>query len=133
MPRYDPAIMTSPPASRRRHRLAAVLLFALAAVAGPVLAQPLRTLPEAAEAARLRIGVFPEATLDGKPVLLGPGTRILDDQNRIVPPAQLVGERPVALVRGALGEVRQVWLLTDAEHRDLTARIAAARRAAAPR
>lgn len=110
-----------------------MLLFALAAVAGPVLAQPLRTLPEAAEAARLRIGVFPEATLDGKPVLLGPGTRILDDQNRIVPPAQLVGERPVALVRGALGEVRQVWLLTDAEHRDLTARIAAARRAAAPR
>ncbi|MFM1988220.1 MAG: hypothetical protein RJA99_1177 [Pseudomonadota bacterium] len=112
----------------------AVLALAFASGAAPLAAQTVtRTLPETAEAGRLRIGVFPEAVLDGRPVLLGPGTRIYDAENRIVPPAQIDGERRVAFVRGQLGEVLQVWLLSDAEFRDLTARIAAARRAASQR
>lgn len=121
------------PALPRRAHLAAALALACAAWVPPSGAQPTRTLPANAEAGRLRIGVFPEAVLDGKPVLLGPGTRIYDAENRIVPPAQLGGERQVAYVRGQLGEVLQVWLLTDAEFRELGARIAAARRAAQPR
>ncbi|MEI7446099.1 MAG: hypothetical protein WCK28_14510 [Burkholderiales bacterium] len=118
------------PDLRRRDRLAAVLALAAATVVPPLAAQSLRTLPENAEAGRLRIGVFPEAVLDGKPVLLGPGTRIYDAENRIVPPGQVEGERTVAYVRGQIGEVVQVWLLTDAEYRALVARISAARRAA---
>lgn len=127
--------MSRPPSDpRRRAGLAAALALACAAWGRPLAAQTaMRPLPETAEAGRLRIGVFPEATLDGRPIVLGPGTRIYDAENRIVPPGQVDGERKVAFVRGQIGEVLQVWLLSDAEFRDLTARIAAARRAAQQR
>ena len=63
-------------------------------------------------------------------VLLGPGTRILDESGAIRPPAAIEGEHPVAFVRGTLGEIVQVWLLSDADYRAQAARLAAARRAA---
>jgi hypothetical protein len=81
----------------------------------------------------LRIGVFPEAVLDGQAIRLGAGARIRDEQNLIRPPATVAGDRRVAYRRGAMGEVTEVWLLTDAEYRATAARIAAARRAAAQR
>jgi hypothetical protein len=92
-----------------------------------------RTLPDSVELGRLRLGVFPEATLDGRPVRLGPGTRIRDEHNIVRPPSTVTGDRRVAFRRGAMGEIVEVWLLTDDEHRALAARIAAARRAAAQR
>jgi hypothetical protein len=76
---------------------------------------------------------IPEATLDGKPVRLGPGARIRDESNTIRPPSTVEGERRVAYQRGLMGEIVQVWLLTDDEWRTISARIAAARRAAPPR
>jgi hypothetical protein len=51
----------------------------------------------------------------------------------IAPPGGISGERKVAFVRGTLGEVNQVWLLSDTEFRALSDRIAAARRAAGSR
>jgi hypothetical protein len=92
-----------------------------------------RAIPEAVELGRLRVDVFPEGTLDGKPVRLGPGARIRDESNTIRPPSTVEGERRVAYQRGLMGEIVQVWLLTDDEWRTISARIAAARRAAPPR
>jgi hypothetical protein len=126
--------MPTPSPSRPRRRLlnAGAALAAL----GPAFAaraQIVRSIPASAELGRLRIGVFPEATIDGRPVRLGPGTRIYDESNVIRPPSTVDGERRVAFARGTMGEVNLVWLVTDAEYRDIAARIAAARRAAAQR
>jgi len=120
------------PRPSRRALLAAPLLLAAAfAPCAEALAQSSRPIPASAEVGRLRIGVFPEATLDGRAVRLGPGTRIYDANNMISPPGSIAGERKVAFVRGTIGEITQVWLLNDAEFRDLSNRIAAARRAGA--
>jgi hypothetical protein len=130
--------MTSIPKARLRPVRRALLAapVALAATLLPpraALAQMQRPIPANAEIGRLRIGVFPEATLDGRPVRLGPGTRIYDEQNMIRPPAGIDGERKVAFVRGTQGEPIQVWLLNDAEFRAIGDRIAAARRAGTAR
>ena len=121
-------------ARARLHLLPAGLaLAALAPCARTVRAQTGRTLPETTELGRLRIEVFPQARLDGNPVMLGAGARIRDEQNVIRPPASIDGERRVAFTRGAMGEIVEVWLLTDDEFRAVAARIAAARRAATQR
>jgi hypothetical protein len=92
-----------------------------------------RPIPEDAELGRLEIVVFPQALLDGRPVVLGPGTRIFDEQNMIRPPSTVQGVQRVAFARGSMGEITRVWLVTDAEHREIAARITAARRAAQQR
>jgi hypothetical protein len=127
--------MLPPARLRLRPRLAAAgLALAVLAIAAPVVrGQTARTFPDGAEAGRLRMGVFPLATIDGRELRLGPGTRIYDENTMIRPPAMVDGERKIAYVRGQLGEVVQIWLLSDVEFRDLGARIAAARRAAPQR
>ncbi len=124
-----------PFSARLRPRLAAAgLALAVLAITAPAVhGQIARSFPDGAEAGRLRMGVFPLATIDGRELRLGPGTRIYDENNMIRPPAMVDGERKIAYVRGQIGEVVQIWLLTDAEFRDLGARIAAARRAASQR
>lgn len=107
-------------ASRRTLAIAFLSLGLLLALSA--LAQPLRPLPEAALAGRLRIDVFPAAVLDGAPVTLSPGARIRDHNNVIRLPVEVSGERKVAYVRGTLGEVRDIWLLTDAEYTALAKR-----------
>jgi hypothetical protein len=109
-------------------------VFAAALVPGAMArAQRTRAVPETAEIGRLSILVFPDAMLDGRPVRLGPGTRIYDAQSMIKPPGSLNGEHRVAFVRGAMNEINQIWLVTDAEYRAIANRIAAARRAGAQR
>jgi hypothetical protein len=129
--------MTAPPNRRpfvRALALAAATLLASATLAPlQALAQLQRPIPADAEVGRLVIGVFPEATLDGRAVRLGPGTRIFDEQNMIRQPSSVAGERKVAFARGTIGEITRVWLLSDTEFRELSAKIAAARRAAAQR
>ena len=88
----------------------------------PGLGQSLRPLPETAQAGKLRIDVFPAARLDGAPVTLSPGARIRDHNNVIRLPVEITGERKVAYVRGTMGEVRDIWLLTDAEYAALAKR-----------
>jgi hypothetical protein len=128
-----------PRRSARPNPRRAALLQAGAVLAGAVLpgasarAQRSRAIPETAEIGRLSISVFPDATLDGRPVRLGPGTRIYDAQSMIKPPGSLSGEHKVAYVRGAMNEINQIWLVNDAEYRAIADRIAAARRAGAQR
>ncbi len=75
-----------------------------------------RGIPDAAKPGTLRIGNFPQATLDGANVTLGPGFRLYDRLNRIVVPASVSGTTMVvAYVRGAIGEVVQAWQLNDTE------------------
>jgi len=122
--------------SLHRRPLLLALAAGLLALARPAAAQQgqlQRPIPADAEVGRLVIGVFPEARLDGRAVRLGPGTRIFDEQNMIRPPTTVAGERKVALARGAMGEITRVWLLSDAEFREISNRIAAARRAAGQR
>ncbi len=119
---------------RRTALLRAGAVFAAALVPGAMArAQRTRAVPETAEIGRLSILVFPDAMLDGRPVRLGPGTRIYDAQSMIKPPGSLNGEHRVAFVRGAMNEINQIWLVTDAEYRAIANRIAAARRAGAQR
>lgn len=122
-------------ARHRRSLLAAALGAPWAALAPTARAQGpgQRPIPEDAELGRLEIVVFPQAMLDGRPVTLGPGTRIFDEQNMIRPPSTVQGVRRVAYARGTMGEITRVWLVTDAEFREIAARIAAARRAAQQR
>ncbi|MGE0310022.1 MAG: hypothetical protein AB7P21_00160 [Lautropia sp.] len=88
-----------------------------------------RAIPEAANLGTLKIGNFPQATLDGAAVTLGPGFRLYDLLNRIVVPASISGTPlVVAYVRGAIGEVVEAWQLNDAELADRQ-RLIAARKA----
>jgi hypothetical protein len=66
--------------------------------------------------------------MNGQPVVLGAGTRIYDEQNMIRMPASLSGDYRVAFVRGNMGEILQIWLLTEAEYQVVAERAAAARR-----
>jgi hypothetical protein len=110
-----------------RRLLATVAL--LATVCTSAAAQS-RALPEKVEMGRLSIQVFPDALVDGRPVRLGPGTRIFNESNIVITPGSLSGEKRVAYLRGAMNEIVQVWILTPAEQKALADRIAQARRAA---
>ncbi len=71
--------------------------------------------------------------MNGQPVVLGAGARIYDEQNLIRTPASLSGDYRVAFVRGNLGEILQIWMLSDAEYRVVAERAAAARRSGGSR
>lgn len=114
-------------------RLAVAVLVACAVPLAAHAQSPVRAIPDEVELGRLEIGVFPQAVLDGRPVVLGPGTRIFDQQNLIRPPSTVQGVQRVAFARGTMGEITRVWLLSDTEFREISARLAAARRAAQQR
>ena len=103
--------------------LAALALTVLVALAtAPAQAQT-RPIPESARLAKLKLGVFPEAELDGKRVTLGPGVRIFSRDNMLVVPAALKDVTSiVAYVTGSLGEIVTVWILDEAEVKQLRAR-----------
>jgi len=117
-----------PPVSVKILRLALQALGALlltlfvAVVSAPAQAQ-VRAIPATAKLATLKLGIFPEAELDGKPVRLGPGARIYNQNNTIVIPASLKGTSLViAYTTGSIGEIVNVWILKDAEIEQIRAR-----------
>lgn len=58
----------------------------------------------------------PEARLNGKPVRLSPGARIRNTQNMIQLSGSLVGQTlAVNYSLDGAGELRDVWILTEAE------------------
>lgn len=82
-----------------------------------------RPIPAAAQLARLKLGVFPEAELDGRRITLGPGVRIFNRDNMLVVPAALKDvSSVVAYTTGSLGEVVTVWILDEAEVKSIRAR-----------
>ena len=75
-----------------------------------------RRIPGTARLGVLSPGVFPQATLDGDAITLGPGFRLMDTLDRIVVPASVLGTRQVvAYQTGPLGELAVAWILTAAE------------------
>ncbi|HET7774535.1 MAG TPA: hypothetical protein VFK82_11985 [Burkholderiaceae bacterium] len=101
----------------------ALFALALLPLAGTALAQtqttfrtvPIPADPKVAPKAVIGQGVFPTVLLNGKPFKMAAGAKIFGANNLIVLHANL----PVgAVVRYALnpnGEVRTIWILTDAE------------------
>ncbi len=62
----------------------------------------------------------PEALLNGKPVRLAPGARIRNQQNLIQLSGTLIDQRlTVNYTLDGMGQVRDVWVLTDEEARRL--------------
>jgi hypothetical protein len=60
----------------------------------------------------------PEALLNGKPVRLSPGVRIRNQQNLIQLSGSLLEQRLVVnYTLDGMGQVREVWLLTEEEAR----------------
>jgi hypothetical protein len=58
----------------------------------------------------------PEAVLNGKPVRLAPGARIRNPSNMIQMSGSLLGQKlAVHYTLDAAGELRDVWILTEAE------------------
>jgi hypothetical protein len=104
--------------ARLRLRLS-VLLAASAATAllgVPTAAgTPLRRIDPQARAGRLAITQFPRALLDGREVMLAPGVRIRSTDNLLRLPASLSGEQLVRYRLDPVGQVIEVWLLTDEE------------------
>ncbi len=110
-------------------RLARIALQAFAALlASVLLAIPAaqaqtRPIPAQARYGTLVLGVFPEASLDGKATRLGAGARVFDQRNLIVTPASIKDARNfVAFVTGPQNEIVTAWILTDAEIAALRAR-----------
>lgn len=88
------------------------------------LAQTPRPIPADARLGALKLGVFPQAVLDGKAIVLGPGFRLFDLDNRIMVPSTVSGTWAVAYVAGPVGELTQAWILSDAERVEWLRRIA---------
>jgi hypothetical protein len=76
----------------------------------------LRKFPEKALRGKMKVVRAPEILMDGKQERLSPGSRIRDQQQRLVMSASITNvELTVNFLRNPLGEVQEVWILTEAE------------------
>ncbi|MFG6441490.1 hypothetical protein [Roseateles sp. LKC17W] len=79
-------------------------------------AQQHRPFPAHALRGELVITQFPDATMNGKPVRLAPGSRIKGDTNLWMPPAGLTGQKLVVhYTVESSGLVMDVWVLNPVE------------------
>ena len=94
------------------------LLFAvgLGLCASLASAEP-RTFPERTRLGTLEIIVFPKAKLDGKEVVLAPGTRIHSQSDLLAVPSTVRGPVQVLYRLDTLGQVIEAWILTPEELR----------------
>lgn len=103
--------------SHIKWRIAALLLSATACAALPVVdahAQT-RTFPEKSAVGRMTVGVFPEGTIEGKPVRFAPGARILNEANLLVVPSTFPANTVVRYRVDSLGLIDAVWILSGDE------------------
>ena len=92
------------------------VVLTLLAFALPAQAQ--RVFENNALRGELVVTAPPEALLNGKPVRLSPGVRIRNQQNMIQLSGSLLEQRVLVNYRlDGLGQVRDVWLLTEEEAR----------------
>ena len=127
MPSTPPSVLTPDPAAKVLRlvlqALAALVLSILVGIAATPAQAQIRPIPANARLATLKLGVFPDAELNGKAIRLGPGARIYNRDNIIIIPSTLKDvAMVVAYVTGSLGEVVTVWILTDDEIRQVRAR-----------
>jgi hypothetical protein len=94
-------------------RCAIALLLALAAT---LPAQAQRVFQQNALRGELVITQPPEVLLNGKPARLAPSARIRNPSNMIQLSGSLLGQRVVVnYTLDTVGELRDVWILSDAE------------------
>lgn len=74
-----------------------------------------RIFPAGHRVGWIGIGVFPQGTLDGEPILLAPGTRIVSETGALVLPAMFGEPRRVVYARDPLGQVNRIWIVTPDE------------------
>jgi hypothetical protein len=104
-----------------KHRLMTLALAAGVALTlgAPAAAQTPQRIPPIAQAAQrgmLVVTAPPEVLLDGKATRLSPGARIHGRNNLLVLSGTLVGQNlPVRYTRDLLGQLHEVWILTEAE------------------
>ena len=110
----------------RRSLLALAGTACLLGMALPAQAQTgVRNFPDQAIRATMVVVQPPEVHMDGKPMRLSPGARILGTTNTLVLSASLVGqELTVNYVPDMLGQAHQVWILTPAEVAEKRPRLA---------
>jgi hypothetical protein len=76
----------------------------------------LRKFPEKALRGKMKVVQAPEILIDGKPERLSPGSRIRDTQQRLVMSGSITNQELIVnFVRNPLGEVHEVWILTELE------------------
>jgi hypothetical protein len=99
------------------HRCAPwVALAATVALALPAAAQMQRSFPKAALRGEVTFGPPPEVKLNGEANRLAPGARIHDADNLLKMSGSLVGQTLVVnYTVDHMGQLHDVWLLTDAE------------------
>jgi len=92
-----------------------ILTLLLVPAAGPAQAQ-LRTLPAGVKyAVTGQAMVLPLVELNGKPRRLAPGAVILDTNNRTLVQGALPSGVKVAYLLDLNGDIRRIYILTDAE------------------
>ncbi len=105
--------------------IAAAGLFAAAASAQDEIPRPQtqneslvggRVFPVGTLRGKFMVTSAPDVELDGKPDRLSAGARIRSDQNMLVMPGAIIGQKYlVNYTRDAAGLLREVWILTPAE------------------
>ncbi len=101
-------------------RLASLLTGAVAALAfaATVSAQIVpRNIPADAPRGRFTPAQFPAVYINGKPMRLAPGARILMPNNLTVTPNQVAADTPVRYRLDEKGQVQTVWVLGDEDAR----------------
>ena len=110
--------------NRCTFRLAASVLLAFSAALGglPAAAQDVgdppavRDFPKNALRGQLVVLAPPEISMDGKPDRLAPGARLRSSDNLLLLTGQVINQNlTVNYLRDNMGQVQQVWVLTDAE------------------
>jgi len=97
------------------YRCALAAIVAVGFVA-PAAAQ-VRSFPQNTLRAAAVFGEYPNLTLNGKAVTLSPGSRVRDQQGRIVMAASLAGQKLLVHYTVDIGaaQLRDVWVLTADE------------------
>ena len=81
----------------------------------PSVDDQIRTIPEQALLGRLQMGVFPEGSINGRPVRFSPAARILDRNNVAIVPSMVTAPVWVRYRTEPGGLVQTTWILTDDE------------------
>jgi hypothetical protein len=92
-------------------------LAVLVAAAATMAQMPARLIPADAPRGRLTTGALPTVTIDGKPMRLAPGARILNQDNLTVTPNLVPANSLVRYKLDQQGQIRTVWILTPEEAR----------------
>jgi len=101
----------------RRALAVLIALALLGAGAAPTFAQVARHFTRNTYRSTLVVQQYPAITLDGRPMTMAPGGRIMSDTDHLVQPAALTGQTITVnyTLEATTGLVMQIWVLNAAE------------------